>query len=82
MRSFYAACDLGVDSGRVMLGTLHEGTLTMSEVRRFPNLPVQEKGALQWNIPQLYQEIVAGLCDIGAYEEAVQISCSSMARAA
>jgi rhamnulokinase len=80
MRSFYAACDLGVESGRVMLGSLHEGALTMSEVRRFPNLPIQEKGSLQWNIPQLYQEIVAGLCDIGAYEEAVQsISCNSWA---
>ena len=50
----------------------------MSEVRRFANLPLHEKGALQWNIPELYQEILAGLSDIGTYEEAVEsISCSS-----
>jgi rhamnulokinase len=80
MRSFYAACDLGVESGRVMLGTLHQGELTMSEVRRFPNVPVQEKGSLQWDIPQLYHEILAGLCDIGTYEEAVEsVSCNSWA---
>lgn len=78
MRSFYAACDLGVESGRVMLGTLHDGALTMSEVRCFPNLPIQEKGTLQWNIPQLYQEMLAGLADIGTYEEAIQsVSCDS-----
>jgi rhamnulokinase len=80
MRSFYAACDLGVESGRVMLGALDQGVLTLSEVRRFPNLPVQEKGSLHWNIPPLYQEILAGLRDIGAYEEAVDsISCNSWA---
>jgi rhamnulokinase len=80
MRTFYAACDLGVESGRVILGTLHEGKLTMSEVRRFPNLPIHDKAGLQWNIPQLYQEIIMGLHDIGTYEEAVEsISCNSWA---
>jgi len=80
MRNFYAACDLGAETGRVVLGTLHQGQLTMSEVRRFQNLPLEEKGSLQWNIPQLYHEIMAGLCDIGTYEEAVDsISCHSWA---
>jgi rhamnulokinase len=78
MRSFYAACDLGVESGHVMLGALQDGALSLSEIRRFPNLPTQDKGVLQWNIPQLYQEIVAGLHDIGTYDEALEsISCSS-----
>ena len=80
MRSFYATCNLGVESGRVMLGALDDGALSMSEIRRFPNLPTQEKGVLQWNIPQLYQEIVAGLREIGAYEETVEsVSCTSWA---
>ncbi|HVM49681.1 MAG TPA: FGGY-family carbohydrate kinase [Candidatus Acidoferrum sp.] len=80
MRSFFVACDLGVESGRLMLGALHEGALTMSEVRRFPNLPAQEQGGMQWNIPELYEEVLAGLCDIGSYEEAVRgISCNSWA---
>jgi rhamnulokinase len=80
MRSFYVACDLGVESGRVMLGALNDGTLTMSEVRQFPNRPVQDKTGLQWNIPQLYQDVVAGLSEIGTYEETVDsISCTSWA---
>ncbi len=80
MRSFYATCDLGVENGHVMLGALTDGALCLSEIRRFSNLPTQEKSGLQWNIPQLYQEIVAGLRDIGAYEEAVEsVGCTSWA---
>jgi rhamnulokinase len=78
MRSFYAACHLAAGNGRVMLGSLHQDKLTISEVRRFPNQPIQEKDILKWDIPQLYQEVIAGLRDIGAYEEAVEsVSCTS-----
>ena len=80
MSKFYVACDLGVESGRVMLGTLNRGSLTISEVRRFQNVPIKDKDSLQWNIPQLYQETLDGLRAIGTYEEAVDsISCDSWA---
>jgi len=78
MRSFYAACHLAAENGRVMLGCLYEDKLTVSEVRRFPNQPIQDKDGLKWDVPQLYQEIIAGLRDIGNYEEAVEsVSCTS-----
>ena len=80
MSKFYVACDLSAGSGRVMLGTLNQGALTISEVRRFQNLPHEEKDSLQWDIPHLYQETLAGLRAIGTYEEAVDgISCDSWA---
>jgi rhamnulokinase len=80
MSKYYVACDLSADSGRVMLGTLNQGALTISEVRRFQNIPVTEKGSLHWNIPHLYEETLAGLRAIGDYEEAVDgISCDSWA---
>ena len=80
MSNFYVACDLGAESGRVMLGTLREGELTLSEIRRFQNLPIQENDSLQWNIPQLYQETLDGLRGIAAYEEPIDsISCNSWA---
>lgn len=80
MNRFYVACDLSPESGRVLLGTLNEDSLTISEVRRFQNQPVQDKNSLQWDIPRLYQEILEGLRAIGTYEEAVDcISCSSWA---
>ena len=80
MSKFYVACDLSAESGRVMMGSLNQNSLTLSEVRRFQNLPIQEKDSLQWNIPQLYQETLDGLQAIGTYEEAVDsISCDSWA---
>ena len=76
--SNYVACDLGAEAGRVWLGTLQDGQLTMSEVRRFENLPVGDKDSVHWNIPQLYHEMVDGLRGIGSYEEPIDsVSCNS-----
>src|SRR5450759_2302208 len=71
MSKYYVACDLGAESGRVMLGTLNQGSLTISEVRRFQNVPINENDSLQWNIRQLYQETLDSLHAVGTYEEAV-----------
>ncbi len=80
MSNFYVACDLNAEWGRVVLGSLSQGALTLSEVRRFENVPIRDKDSLQWNIPQLYEETLTGLRAVGAYEEAVDgISCNSWA---
>jgi rhamnulokinase len=80
MSKYYVACDLGAESGRVILGTLNQGSLTISEVRRFQNVPINENDSLQWNIRQLYQETLDSLHAVGTYEEAVDsISCNSWA---
>jgi rhamnulokinase len=80
MDNFYVACDLGSDNGRVTLGSLHRGKLTLCEMRNFQNLPIREKNSVQWNIPQLYHETIEGLRSIGAHEEPVaSISCNSWA---
>jgi rhamnulokinase len=72
MSRFYVACDLGTEIYRVVLGTLHKDKLTLSEVRRFSNVPVQEKDSLHWNIPQLYEDTLDALRSIGSYEEPVE----------
>ena len=78
MSNFYVACDLKADCGRVLLGTLAQGSLTLSEVRRFSNRTIREKDSVQWDIPHLYEELINGLRAIGNYEEAVDsISCNS-----
>jgi len=62
------------------MGILNQGSLTLSEIRRFQNLPVKEKDSFQWDIPHLYQETLDGLRAVGGYEEAVDsISCDSWA---
>src|SRR5258708_6718368 len=80
MSNYYVACDFGVESGRVLLGTLDKQKLTISEIRRFKNLPIQEKKSLHWNIPQLYQDTMSALSEISRYEEPIDsISCDSWA---
>ncbi len=78
MDKFYVACELGVEQGRVTLGSLHKGKLSLCEMRRFRNEPVREKNSLQWNIPQLYHDVLEGLRSVGAHEEPVDsISCNA-----
>lgn len=78
MNRLFVAVELGEEFGRVMLGTLHKDRLTVSEIHRFDNLPGREKDAVLWDVAQLYQETLAGLREIGDYNEPVDsISCSS-----
>jgi rhamnulokinase len=61
MPTYYLACDLGADSGRLILGTLEAGKISLQELHRFPNGPVKTSGALHWNIDGLFAELKAGL---------------------
>ena len=63
----YLACDLGAESGRLMLATLDEGKLSLEEIHRFANnLIHQDDGSLHWNIPEILSEVKAGLKKAGA----------------
>jgi len=57
----YLACDLGAESGRLMLGSLQDGQLSLEELHRFPNTPVKTADSLQWDIPNLFEELKTGL---------------------
>lgn len=59
--SYHIACDLGAESGRVMLGAFDGTRLTLEEVHRFPNRPLRLQGTLRWDLPGLYREILHGL---------------------
>ncbi|HEU4808924.1 MAG TPA: rhamnulokinase family protein [Homoserinimonas sp.] len=56
-----AAVDLGATSGRVQLGYVGQGTLRLTDVARFPNLPVRTADGLHWSILELYRRVVDGL---------------------
>ena len=58
---YYIAIDLGAESGRVMIGTISDGTLSLSEVHRFPNGPVEEDNTIRWDIENTFGEIKKGL---------------------
>lgn len=65
MTTHYIACDLGAESGRVMLGTLADGKLTLEEIHRFPNIIVQREGSLRWDILRTFKELKQGLANLG-----------------
>ncbi|MFD1905372.1 rhamnulokinase family protein [Paenibacillus rhizoplanae] len=55
------AIDLGASSGRVMLGSYRDGKVTVEEIHRFPNGPVEVNGHLHWDVQRLLQEIKHGI---------------------
>jgi hypothetical protein len=48
------AFDLGASSGRAILGTLEAGRLTLEELHRFGNTPVQLPTGLYWDTLRLF----------------------------
>ncbi len=57
----YIAVDLGAESGRVMLGSLAAGRLTLEEAHRFRNGPVEKQDSLRWDFDRLLSEVKAGI---------------------
>jgi rhamnulokinase len=56
-----AAADLGAQSGRVAVGRFDGERLSVTEVHRFPNVPVRGGDTLYWDLLRLYQDVVDGL---------------------
>ena len=61
MTTHYLAFDLGATSGRLMLGTLNNGKITLEELHRFGNDIVKVGKSLHWNVDALFGELRAGL---------------------
>jgi rhamnulokinase len=61
MPTHYLACDLGADSGRLILGTLDGGKVSLEEIHRFPTGATKVAGALHWEFDRLLNELRTGL---------------------
>jgi rhamnulokinase len=64
--SEFAAVDLGAESGRVVLGRLDGGRVTLDVAHRFENRPVRLPDGLRWNLLALFTEALAGLRGLDA----------------
>jgi rhamnulokinase len=60
----YIACDLGAESGRVMLGRLEDGRLTLEEMHRFPSAAVRVLDSLRWDVLRIFEELKSGLRNV------------------
>ena len=65
MTTHYLAIDLGAESGRVMLGILADGRLTLEELHRFPNVPIRGEDSLCWDMEKIFAEVKEGLRKAG-----------------
>jgi len=61
MKKNYLAFDLGASSGRAIQGTLEDGKLTLTELHRFDNVPVQAGAHLYWNLLGIFNELKIGM---------------------
>jgi rhamnulokinase len=57
----YLAFDLGASSGRAMLGTFDGERLSLEELHRFENAPINIQGRLYWDAFRLLEELKTGL---------------------
>lgn len=57
----YLAVDLGAESGRVIAGKLQAGCVSLEEIHRFPNGPVNMAGTRRWDVLRLWSDIQDGL---------------------
>lgn len=57
----YLAADFGAGSGRIIAGSLHEGTLSLEEIYRFPNRQIKLGNHLYWDFLSLFQDMKEGL---------------------
>ncbi|MBV9390380.1 MAG: rhamnulokinase, partial [Verrucomicrobia bacterium] len=58
---YYVACDLGAESGRVMLGQLDHDRIKLEEIHRFPSAAVTILGSLRWDVMRIFEELKIGL---------------------
>jgi rhamnulokinase len=58
---YYLACDVGIESGRVVLGTLCKGQLALEEIHRFDMPTLPSEGHVHWDLPALERELFIGI---------------------
>lgn len=57
----HIAVDIGASSGRLVLGRLLDGSLSLEEIHRFSNGFTERDGSCFWDIDYLFDQIMIGL---------------------
>lgn len=72
MITYHLAIDIGASSGRMILGSLKNNRLSIEEIHRFENLPVNRNGYLCWQTDIILLEILNGLKKCAALQKIPQ----------
>ncbi|MBR5626342.1 MAG: rhamnulokinase, partial [Thermoguttaceae bacterium] len=62
----YLAIDMGASSGRHVVGNFDGERLTLEELYRYENGPIDMLGSLYWNLPGLWADVCKGLRSVGS----------------
>ena len=57
----FLAIDLGASGGRILLGRWDGKHISLEELHRFPNGPVDIQGHQHWDVLRLWTEIKTGI---------------------
>ena len=68
----FLAIDLGAESGRALLGRFDGEHVTLEEIHRFPNEPVQLVDGLYWDVLSIFREVKNGLTKAAAEAERLE----------
>jgi len=71
-RKHYIAVDLGAENGRVMMATLEGRNISLRQIHRFVNGPIEKDGELYWDFDRLMREIKLGIKKTILAEKEVQ----------
>ena len=63
MSNYYLGIDIGASSGRHILAHMEEGKLVLEEVFRFPNGNKDAGSEKVWDVDELFENIIKGLCE-------------------
>jgi rhamnulokinase len=66
--TYYLACDIGLEQGRILLGTLDKAQLTLQEIASFPVATHAANGASAWDLPALEKQIFAAIAKAAALD--------------
>lgn len=67
--------DLGASSGRAILGSFDGTGLTISEIYRFDNSPIQVDGLLCWDAWKIFQHLKQGFSEYKRQYSGRELSC-------
>lgn len=70
----HIAVDLGASGGRVALGTVTDGKLSVEILHRWPHAGVSVRGLLYWDVLGIWKEILFGLAKAGGEVESVGVN--------
>ena len=73
----HLAVDLGAESGRVLLGRLDGGRVSLEEVHRFPNVPARVGGGLYWDVLRIFGDVKAGLAKAAKEADIASVAVDS-----